>query len=238
MSGSLPKIFCAIDTPDAAKALELARMMAMAKCGIKLGLEFFCAHGLSGVEKIRTAGPDLALFLDLKFHDIPNTVAGAVRSIMTLEPSYITLHSSGGRDMMLAAQDAAKNEAAKLGVTAPGLLGVTVLTSFDNTTLEDVGQMTPLEHQVLRLARLTKEAGLCGIVCGGPDIGAIRASLGPDFILMVPGIRPDGSTVQDQKRVMTPAAAMGAGATHLVIGRPITGADSPGQMARDILKDL
>ena len=236
--GDLPVVFCAIDTPDSVRALELARLMARAKCGVKLGLEFFCAHGIEGVGKIRQAEPDLALFLDLKFHDIPNTVAGAVRSVMTLAPQFMTVHASGGCDMMRAAEDAARDEAVKLGLSMPRMLGVTVLTSLNSAVLEDVGQDHVVEHQVLRLARLTQEAGLAGIVCSGSDASSIRASLGPDFVLMVPGIRPQGSAAGDQKRVMTPADAMRAGATHLVIGRPITRAEDPAAAVAAILGEL
>lgn len=236
---TLPVIFCAIDTPDLAKARAIAAAMQSVGCGIKLGLEFFCTHGVTGIESVRNDYPDLPLFLDLKFHDIPNTVAGAVRAVMVTSPDYLTLHCSGGIDMMKAAQDSALSESTRLGLKkTPALLGVTVLTSLDNAALEDVGQMTPSEHQVLRLARLTQESGLAGIVCSGLDIIAIRASLGPDFVLMVPGIRLEGAIAHDQKRVMTPIDAVTAGATHLVIGRPITGADDPAKAAQDILDTL
>lgn len=237
--GTLPVIFCAIDTPDLAQAKTIAAAMQRVGCGIKLGLEFFCAHGVSGIESIRSAHPDVRLFLDLKFHDIPNTVAGAIRSVMVTAPDYLTLHCSGGIDMMKTAQESIVSEAARLGLKKnPALLGVTVLTSLDNAALEDVGQMTPSEHQVLRLARLVQESGLAGVVCSGLDIAPIRASLGPDFVLMVPGIRLEGAIAHDQKRVMTPIDAMTAGATHLVIGRPITGAPDPGMAAQDILDTL
>lgn len=234
----LPLIFCAIDTPDINAAHNFAAAMTEAGCGIKLGLEFFSMHGTGGVAKIRKAFPDTALFLDLKFHDIPNTVAGAVRSACNLQPSYMTVHASGGNDMMRAAQDAAQNEAIKTGVPIPSLLAVTVLTSLDDTALEDVGQMTPAGMQVLRLARLAKEAGLPGVVCAGPDIQALRTSIGNEFILMVPGIRPAGAATQDQKRVMSPPEAIKTGATHLVIGRPITEAPDPAQAARNIIAGL
>lgn len=225
-----PKIFCAIDTPDLAHARDLARAMAQIGCGIKLGLEFFCSHGPRGVEDIRNANPDLPLFLDLKLHDIPNTVAGAVKSVMGLRPTYLTLHAGGGIEMMKAANDAADGRIR--------LLPVTVLTSLDDKALHDVGQATPSETQVLRLARLVKNTGLPGVVCSGLDIAPIRHALGNDFILMVPGIRPASSDAGDQKRVMTPAKALRQGATHLVIGRPITGAPDPQEAAQAILEDL
>lgn len=234
----LPQIFCAIDTPDPDTALTLAGAMAEAGCGIKLGLEFFCANGPGGIRKIRESFPDLALFLDLKFHDIPNTAAGAVRSATALAPAFMTIHASGGAAMMRAAQDAAHDESAKRGIAVPSLLAVTVLTSLDDTALTAVGQRTPSETQVLALAALTKESGLPGIVCAGPDIRAVRARLGPDLVLIVPGIRPAGSNTQDQKRVMTPAEAMQSGATHLVIGRPITEAPDPAGMAQSLRATL
>lgn len=233
-----PVIYCAIDTPDLNAARNLAAAMQDAGCGIKLGLEFFNANGPQGVAAIRSACPDVKLFLDLKCHDIPNTVAGAIRSVISLAPAYLTLHASGGMDMMRAAQDAATEEAMRLGVAPPYLLAVTVLTSLDDSLLPTVGQHAPAEEQVLRLAKLAQAAGLPGIVCAGPDISSVRKNLGQNFILMVPGIRPAGSAALDQKRVMTPKDAMVTGATHLVIGRPISGAADPAQAARDILAAL
>ncbi|MGZ9108378.1 MAG: orotidine-5'-phosphate decarboxylase [Micavibrio sp.] len=238
MTRKLPQIFCAIDTPDQDAALVLAAAMQEAGCGIKLGLEFFCARGPDGIKKIRDLFPELPLFLDLKFHDIPNTAAGAVRSATALAPAFMTIHASGGTAMMRAAQDAAQDEAAKRGFAVPALLAVTVLTALDNAALSAVGQKTPSETQALLLATLTKETGLLGIVCAGPDIATIRGALGSDFILMVPGIRPAGSGAQDQKRVMTPAEALRHGATHLVIGRPITETADPAQTARTIRDSL
>ena len=234
----LPKIFCAIDTPDLNAARRLAGNMHSVGCGLKLGLEFFNANGPQGIALIRKEYPDIALFLDLKCHDIPNTVAGAIRSIITLAPAFVTLHASGGHDMMRAASDAADEESMRLGIPAPALLAVTVLTSLDTQALESVGQDHNTAGQVLRLAKLTRDAGLPGIVCAGPDIAAVRKSIPAPFTLMVPGIRPAGSDVGDQKRVMTPPDALKAGATHLVIGRPITGAANPARAASDILKSL
>ena len=226
---NLPVVFCAIDTPEMGHAKAIARAMAEVGCGIKLGLEFFNANGPQGIAAIRDANPDLALFLDLKCHDIPNTVAGAIRSVVPLKPDYITIHASGGTDMMKAAQEAA-------GDTK--LLAVTVLTSLDDAALNDVGQKSPAAAQVLNLAKLTHNSGLPGIICAGPDVAVVRQVLAKPFVLMVPGIRPAGSAVGDQKRVMTPKEAVDVGATHLVIGRPITGAADPLQSARDILASL
>lgn len=229
-------IYCAIDTPDHARALALAQTLsAVAGCGIKLGLEYFSANGALGVGKIRDALPDVPVFLDVKYHDIPNTVAQAYRALAGLGVAYINLHAAGGSEMMKLARSVLNEEADKRGVAAAKILAVTVLTSLDDANLEAVGQQTPVADQVVRLAKLTKGCGLAGVVCSAHEIKPIRAALGPDFVLMVPGIRPAGSAAGDQKRVMTPQEAFAAGATHLVIGRPITGAADPAQAARDII---
>lgn len=231
MTEPLPKIYSAIDTPDLNRALDLARMIAGAGCGIKMGLEFFNANGPQGVKTIMDAAPDISIFLDLKYHDIPNTVAGAIRSVCAhVQPAYLNVHAAGGIEMMRAAREACPPETK--------LLAVTVLTSLDDANLESVGQKAPASDQVKRLALLTKNAGLDGVVCSAHEIKSLRESCGPDFILMVPGIRPAGSDAGDQKRVMTPQDAMNAGASHLVIGRPITQAANPAQAARDILDSL
>lgn len=235
----MTKIFCALDTPDFSLARKLAGdLSAVDGCGIKLGLEFFSYHGIAGVEKIRNEFATLPLFLDLKYHDIPNTVASAFKAFAGLGVDYLNLHAAGGREMMQTAQATLRDAADKAGKAAPKLLAVTVLTSLDDANLAEVGQQTPAQAQVLRLATLTKETGLAGIVCSAHEISALRQALGPEFVLMVPGIRPAGSDKGDQKRTMTPGEALGAGATHLVIGRPITGAADPAQAARDILSSL
>lgn len=235
---SSSRIFCAIDTPDVGKARALAGALAPVTGAIKLGLEFFNANGPQGVGEVLAAAPGAPLFLDLKFHDIPNTVAGAVRAAVRLGPAYLNVHAAGGAEMMRAAADAARDAAAQAGIAAPVLLGVTVLTSLDDAALGAVGQQGPASDQVRRLAALAQESGLGGVVCSAHEIAALRAACGPDFVLMVPGIRPAGSAVGDQKRVMTPRAAIEAGATHLVIGRPITGAADPAAAAREILDSL
>lgn len=235
---ALPVVFCAIDTPDLNAARRLAAAMHESGCGIKLGLEFFNATGPQGVAAIRAAHPDLPVFLDLKCHDIPNTVAGALRSITPLAPAFVTVHASGGTAMMQAAAEAAAEEAMRLGLVPPRILAVTVLTSLDHAALRAVGQDDHVDAQVLRLAQLTQAAGLPGIVCAGPDIAAVRRGVGQSFVLMVPGIRPAGSAAGDQKRVMAPADALRAGATHLVIGRPITDAPDPARAAADIVAGI
>lgn len=227
---TMPRIFCAVDTPDMKKAAALADAMRNSGCGLKLGLEFFNANGPQGVRAIGDAFPQLPVFLDLKLHDIPNTVAGAVRAVSDLNIAYLTLHASGGLEMMKAARHAAGNKIR--------LLGVTILTSLDRDALEEIGYALPPHESVMRLANLAQEADLAGIVCSPQEIEAVRASHGDDLILMVPGIRPAGAGLQDQKRVMTPPEAMKLGATHLVIGRPITEAADPARAAADILASL
>lgn len=225
-------IFCALDTTDIAKAETLARQIKPHIGGLKLGLEFFMANGASGYKRLADLG--LPIFLDVKLHDIPNTVAGAVDALLPLAPTFMTIHTSGGAAMMTAAA----NAAAKAGGNRPRLLGVTVLTSLDDKDLAAVGQTPPAAAQVLRLAKLAKESGLDGVICSPAEVAALRQACGPNFILMVPGIRPEGTATNDQKRVMTPREARQAGATHLVIGRPITEAGNPAEAAKKIAESL
>lgn len=227
---NIPKIFCAVDTNHLDKAIAIAQSIE-GVCGVKLGLEFFNAHGVKGVKQVMKSVTDTPLFLDLKYHDIPNTVAGAVRAVTQgITPAYINVHATGGLEMMKAAKDACPPDTK--------LLAVTVLTSIDEDTLSSVGQGNDTKSQVERLAKLAKEAGCDGVVCSSHEIEIIRAACGDDFITMVPGIRPAGSDVGDQKRVMTPKEAVDLGASHLVIGRPITQSDDPKQTAQDILSSL
>lgn len=244
----MTKIFCALDTQDMARAVSLATLLSPLGIGIKLGLEYYMANGPTGVQSIKNACPNSPIFLDLKFHDIPNTVAQAVRAVTKLGVDYINLHASGGPAMMRMAQEAMMEEAAKLNLPCPKLLAVTILTSLNDDDLAKVGQVEGTSAQVMRLARLTHECGLAGIVCSAHEIAMVRAQLSRDFVLMVPGIRPSASTMNaqssstnstpqdDQKRTMTPAQALDLGATHLVIGRPITAADDPLFAAQEILQ--
>lgn len=229
-------ILVAIDTQEVERARALAQSLTGAVGGIKLGLEFFNANGPSGVTEV--AGGRGDLFLDLKYHDIPNTVAGAVRAAMKLRPMILNVHAGGGPAMMRAALEAAETESARLGCSRPEVIAVTVLTSMDDNDLSAVGQKGPAAEQVVRLAKLTRDCGLDGVVCSPREIAAIRAACGPDFTLVVPGIRPAGAALGDQKRVMTPREAIDAGADWLVIGRPITGAPDPAAAAREILQEL
>lgn len=229
-------ILVALDTTDLTVAKGWARATRDAAAGIKLGLEFFNACGPAGVAEVAALGAPL--FLDLKFHDIPNTVAGAVRAVAPLRPMILNLHASGGPAMMTAALDAARESAAKLGVTPPKLIAVTILTSLNDGDLAAVGQPAGASDQVRRLAALTKACGLDGVVCSAHEIARLRRDLGPDFLLVVPGIRPSWSASGDQKRVMEPGQAMAAGADYLVIGRPVTGAADPAGAARRIAAEI
>ena len=237
-------VYCGIDTIDLAWATKLIRTIAggpkPAVGGIKLGLEFFLAHGAPGVRyafpaPVRATG--VGFFLDLKLHDIPNTAAGGIRAVIELAPTFITIHASGGRAMMKAAVEEAGAQAAKHNVARPKLLGVTVLTSLDRSDLEATGVNADPSDQVLRLAALAREAGLDGVICSPLEIAALRKQCGPDFVLMVPGIRPVGSTADDQKRAMTPRQSVDLGATNLVVGRPICQAADPRAAAEAIARE-
>ncbi len=215
-------VFCAIDRSDLSGALLLARSLTRQPIGgLKLGLEFVTANGPSGVRSIVDLG--LPVFLDLKFHDIPNTVAGAVRAAADLGVSMMTLHLQGGPAMLWAAADAVKD----LGPERPMLLGVSVLTSMDDKDLAAVGVEGSTEEQVLRLAGLARKTGMDGMICSPREIGPLRQTFGDSLKLVVPGIRPAGAAAGDQKRTLTPGEAIKAGADYLVIGRPITAAGSP-----------
>lgn len=225
-------IYCPLDTPSLETATKWAADLAGHVGGMKIGLEFFNAQGPQGVKAVTDMG--MPLFLDLKFFDIPNTVAGAVRSVTPLAPYMLNVHASGGPAMMKAALEAAEQTSASLGIERPKVIAVTVLTSFDESDLESVGVSDSPRDQVVRLASLARDCGLDGVVCSAHEIAAIRAACGPDFKLVVPGIRPAGADVADQKRVMTPPEAAKAGANHLVIGRPITQAHNPVKAAQEI----
>ena len=224
-------IFVALDTTDLDYARELAERVRGHVGGLKLGLEFFSAHGAQGVRGFEGSG--LPIFLDLKFHDIPNTVAGACRVAAGLGVSIMNVHAQGGAVMMRAAVEAARSVSPSTRVIA-----VTMLTSLSDEDLPSVGLMPPVGDQVLRLASLAQQCGLDGVVCSAHEIARLRRELGPDFLLVVPGIRPAGSAVADQRRVMGPAEARVAGADILVIGRPITGAQDPALAAGDIAQSL
>jgi len=229
----MTKIFCAIDTKDVIEAEVMIRKLKDVVPAFKLGLEFFTANGPAAIQKLRAQAGDAELFLDLKLHDIPNTVAGAVKAAAQCGADYLTIHSSGGKEMMQAAVKAAK-EAETSGLKAPKILAVTVLTHLDDGDLASVGQTPRTGEQVLRLAKLAVASGVQGVVCSPHEIGMLREYVPPSFLLVVPGIRPLGSDHNDQKRVMTPQEASALGADYLVIGRPITQAPDPVAMAKSI----
>ena len=230
------QILCALDTDDLGKAAALAKNLAPHIGGVKLGLEFFGAHGPQGFKEIAALG--MPIFLDLKLYDIPNTVAKAVKSLMPLAPLMMTIHTSGGGEMMSKAAKAAAEAAADLGCACPLMIGVTILTSMDESNLKDIGYNSNMPSQVLKLAKLAKQSGLDGVVCSPLEIEMIKQECGKDFILVVPGIRPSGSNSGDQKRIMTPEQAIKKGADYLVIGRPITEADDPVRSAQNIIKEM
>ena len=223
-------LIAALDTAETARATAWARALAPHVGMVKLGLEFFLAHGAAGYRAVTAAAPGPRVFLDLKLHDIPATVAGAVRAVAALSPRFLTLHAGGGAAMIAAARAAA--EAA--GPDRPLLLAVTVLTSLDDTALAATGVPDGAAHQVLRLARLALAAGADGLVCSPHEVGLLRAALGPAPLLVVPGIRPAGAARGDQARVMTPGEAASAGADWIVVGRPITAAPDPAEAAAAI----
>jgi orotidine-5'-phosphate decarboxylase len=216
-------IYLALDLPRLDAAIALAQKVRSHVGGLKLGLEFFCAHGHHGVHELAKVG--LPLFLDLKLHDIPNTVAGAMQAIHVLEPAIVTVHASGGRAMMEDAKAAAGEHTR--------VVAVTVLTSLDDGDLNGMGVAGSAHDQALRLADLAREAGLDGIVCSGHEVGAIHKTWKNGFFV-VPGLRPADGKLADQKRTMTPRAARDAGASVLVIGRPISRAEDPVAAARAI----
>lgn len=216
-------IYLALDLPQLDAAKALASKVKAHIGGVKLGLEFFCAHGHHGVHEIAHLG--LPIFLDIKLHDIPNTVAGAMQAIHMLEPAIVTVHASGGRAMMEDAK-AAAGEHTKV-------VGVTMLTSLDDNDLSRTGVVGSAHDQVMRLAELAEKAGLDGIVCSGKEVGAVHKQW-KDGFFVVPGLRPAGDHIGDQKRVVTPRQARDNGASVLVIGRPISRAEDPVTAARAI----
>lgn len=223
-------LIAALDTTEVGQARAWARAVGPS-CGmVKLGLEFFVANGGAGVRALA----DWPVFLDLKLHDIPNTVAGAVRAVLPLRPRMLTLHAAGGASMLAAARAAA----GAAGSERPLLLAVTVLTSLDAAALSDIGMAGGTRQQVLRLARLAMAAGADGLVCSPLEVAMLRDALGDGPVLVVPGIRPAGVVSDDQARTMTPHAAAQSGADWLVVGRPITRATDPGAAAAGLAAEM
>lgn len=229
-------VICAIDTTDIGDALSLARQVAPYVGAIKLGLEFFVANGAHGVHAF--APFNIPVFLDLKFHDIPNTVAKAIEATAGIDTFMTTVHVSGGRTMLQRAIDASMRVAEITGKARPYVVGVTTLTSMDQDDLAMTGVNATVDRHVKRLADLAQSAHLDGVVCSSYEIAMLRKSCGDEFLLVVPGIRPEGSAGHDQKRIMTPAEALDKGADYLVIGRPITQSNDPAQAASAILDSI
>lgn len=220
-------IYVAIDTPDLQRALAIVEAVRKHAGGIKLGLEFYSAHGPAGVQRVDDLG--LPIFLDLKLHDIPNTVAKAVAALARLEPAILTVHAAGGPAMLSAARSAAP--------AGTKVVAVTVLTSLAAADLACTGVTGSASEQVVRLAMLARDSGADGIVCSGAEVATVRG-LWPEGFLVVPGVRPAGAELRDQKRVVTPREALDDGASVLVIGRPITGASDPKRAIMDISASL
>ena len=217
------RIFVALDTPDLERARSIAMRVHHHVGGIKLGLEFFMANGRAGVREMAEIG--LPIFLDLKFHNIPNTVAKAIMALRPLEPAILTVHAAGGRAMLEDAKAAAP--------TGTKVIAVTTLTSLDGTDLASIGCPDNPHDQVLRLTELAMSAGVDGVVCSGAEVAAAK-KVWPKGFFVVPGVRPANGTAGDQKRVVTPRQAIDAGASILVVGRPITQAENPDTAAREI----
>ncbi len=230
------RVFVALDTDDLVHARRLATGLEGVVSGFKIGLQLFGCHG---VEAVKTIAPHGEIFLDLKLHDIPNTVAGAAASIAQLGIRWFTVHAGGGGRMMRRAVEAANAAATAAGLTAPGALAVTVLTSHDDDELNEIGLAGPCDRAVIRLAGLARTAEVAGVVCAALEVAAVRECF-PTATLMVPGIRPAGGEVgnDDLSRVATAATALRAGADLLVIGRPITQAADPRAAAQAIADEL
>ncbi len=229
-------LIVAIDVPGRKETLKLADELSGRVGYFKIGLQLFTACGPEIVSSINEMGGKV--FLDLKLHDIPNTVARAVYEATRLQVSLLTLHTLGGSKMMAAAARAAREAAESLRVVPPRLLGVTILTSMDQEEADRVGLSAPIDKMVMRLARLAESSGLDGIVCSPLELDTLAADRPGDLFFVTPGIRPAGADVNDQSRITTPAQAVAGGARHLVVGRPITQADNPAEAASRIVDEI
>jgi orotidine-5'-phosphate decarboxylase len=238
LSSARERILVALDVDDAADAVALARRLRGRVGGVKVGLELVNAAGFDVFARLADAGAD-RIFYDAKFHDIPNTVAGAVRAAARRGLWMLNVHASGGGSMLRAARDAAAEGAAAANVPAPLLIGVTVLTSIDRATLNgDLRVAGDPEAHVAHLARLCRACGLDGVVASPAEVAAVRSACGPDFVTVIPGVRPAGTASHDQARVATPGAAVAAGAHFLVVGRAITAAPDPVAAAESITAEI
>lgn len=230
------RLIVALDVSTMEQMKDIVDTLGDAVSFYKVGMELFYAAGEDTVAYLRDCGK--SVFLDLKLHDIPNTVAQGVKSLTRLGANLITIHGQGGAVMLKAAADAAREAAEELGVERPKLLAITVLTSFDDTTWSGIGGQLPIADQVRRLALLAKDAGVDGVVASPLEAKLIREACGDDFLIVTPGIRPAFAAANDQKRIATPSSALRDGASRLVIGRPITKADNPREAVRMILEEM
>ncbi|MEJ2462178.1 MAG: orotidine-5'-phosphate decarboxylase [Candidatus Thiodiazotropha sp.] len=231
MQHTEPRVIVALDFPEQARAMQLVERLDPALCRLKVGKEMFTRFGPPLVEALRKRG--FEIFLDLKFHDIPNTVAAACDAAADLDVWMMNLHASGGRRMMEAARERLAQRP-----NPPLLVAVTILTSLAAEDIAEVGYSGEPAENVLRLAQLTREAGLDGVVCSPREAVEIRGRIGDDFLLVTPGVRPKQAAADDQRRVMTPGEAIAAGASYLVVGRPITGAEDPVVALRQINAEI
>jgi orotidine-5'-phosphate decarboxylase len=231
VQNSISPIVVALDYPTAQQAIAMAKQLDPSKCRVKVGKELFTASGPAVLEQLHKM--DFDVFLDLKFHDIPNTCAGAVAAAAELGVWMVNVHASGGERMMVAAAEAIANKGHK-----PLLIAVTVLTSMEQSDLAGIGLDVSPQQQVERLAKLSKQSGMDGVVSSAQEIGLVKDLCGEDFLTVTPGIRPEGSAAGDQRRIMTPQQAVNAGGDYMVIGRPITQAKNPEQACLDIIDSL
>lgn len=232
------RLFVALDVPDATSALRLAEQLAPVGVSFKVGMQLFYAEGIHMVRELQPYGN--TLFVDLKLHDIPNTVAGAIDSLVRQGVNFVNVHTQGGPEMMQAAAKAAQQTAKATGQPKPTVIGVTLLTSLSEQHLKDSLGVSgfSVEAYVQHLAKQAQDCGLDGVVCSAQEATAIRAVCGPDFLLVTPGIRPVDSSVQDQSRIITPKQAIQNGSNYLVVGRPIVQAASPSDAARQIVDEM
>lgn len=230
------RLIVALDFHDMEKVKSLVSALDDSVTYYKVGMELFYSVGSEVITYLRDARKEV--FLDLKIHDIPNTAANGLESLARLGASIVNVHASGGLTMMKTAADHLRKQADMLGVAPPKLIAVTVLTSIDESEWKGLGQSAAIETQVVRLAKLAKEAGLDGVVASPKEAKAIRAACGESFMIVTPGVRPAGAAVNDQSRVATPLGALQSGASHLVVGRPITAAKNPREAALNIIKEM
>jgi len=232
----MAKVYVALDYGKAEQALSMVDQLLPINPYFKVGLELFMAEGPAFLSQLSARGAKV--FLDLKFHDIPNTVAGAVRSVVRLQPDVINVHCGGGEEMIKAAVNACREESSKLGISRPKVIGVTVLTSLDDLALSQIGFPRSASQQTKHFIDLAINAGLDGVVCSGQDLALLSVLAPKGFESMVPGIRSPGDSQNDQKRTLAPGEAVRLGATNLVVGRPVTQAKNPAEALQGILKEM